>query len=67
MNLFRFDLNTYHTTSGIANIVGSVQEGFYNMPKLYGSEVRPVGPITDFKSGMREGGKVCNETLPSVI
>jgi hypothetical protein len=44
--------------AGLANIVTSVSEGIRNAPKLYGSTVRPVGPITDFESGMREGGKV---------
>ncbi|KAG8889576.1 hypothetical protein FRB99_003972, partial [Tulasnella sp. 403] len=42
---------------GCAKIVGSVYEGFHNMPKLYGSEVREVGPVRDFRSGLREGGK----------
>jgi hypothetical protein len=42
---------------GIINIVTSVHEGFYNVPKLYGSEVREQGKITDFGSGMKEAGK----------
>ena len=36
----------------------SVQEGMHNVPKLYGSEVRPQGPVTNFKSGVKEAGKV---------
>lgn len=39
-------------------IVVSVHEGFQNVPKLYGSEVREPGEVTDFKSGLREAGKV---------
>ena len=36
----------------------SVQEGMHNLPKLYGSEVRPQGPVTGVKSGFKEAGKV---------
>jgi len=39
------------------NLVSSVHEGFYNIPKLYGSEVREQGKVTDFGSGMKEAGK----------
>ncbi|EPQ50594.1 UDP-Glycosyltransferase/glycogen phosphorylase [Gloeophyllum trabeum ATCC 11539] len=42
---------------GIADILFSVQEGFSNLPKLYGSEVRAPGKVTNFKSGLKEGGK----------
>ncbi|KAG8861244.1 hypothetical protein FRB96_003194 [Tulasnella sp. 330] len=42
---------------GIIDIVGSVQEGFQNAPKLYGSTVRSPGPVTDFKSGVKEAAK----------
>jgi len=39
------------------NIVSAVHEGLYNAPKLYGSEVREQGKVTDFGSGMKEAGK----------
>ena len=42
---------------GVMNIVSAVHEGLYNAPKLYGSEVREQGKITDFGSGMKEAGK----------
>lgn len=48
---------------GILGIVGDVQEGFQNMPLLYGSKVRQRGPVTNFKSGLIEGGKVCTSAL----
>ncbi len=38
-------------------IFSSVHEGLHNVPKLYGTEVRSTGKVTDFKSGVREGGK----------
>jgi hypothetical protein len=39
------------------NIVSSVHEGFHNVPKLYGSEVREPAKVTSFGSGMKEAGK----------
>ena len=36
----------------------SVHEGFHNAPKLYGSQVREPGKVTDFGSGLKEGGIV---------
>ncbi|TFK67117.1 glycosyltransferase family 1 protein [Pluteus cervinus] len=42
---------------GIMKIVTNLHEGFYNAPKLYGSEVREPRKVTDFKSGLREAGK----------
>ncbi|TFK31981.1 glycosyltransferase family 1 protein [Crucibulum laeve] len=42
---------------GIMKIVASVHEGFQNLPTIYGSEVRKPGKVTDFKSGLTEGGK----------
>ncbi|KAF5363232.1 hypothetical protein D9758_008389 [Tetrapyrgos nigripes] len=42
---------------GLIKIVSSVHEGFYNAPKLYGSEVREAGHVKDFSSGLKEGGK----------
>ncbi|KAJ7700822.1 glycosyltransferase family 1 protein [Mycena rosella] len=42
---------------GVMDIVSSVHEGFYNTPKLYGSKVRKAGKVTDFTSGLKEGGK----------
>lgn len=53
-----------HTTTaipkGVMRIVSSIHEGFDNMPKLYGSDVRKPGKVTDLSSGIREGGKVVN-------
>jgi hypothetical protein len=53
--------------SGVMDIVQSIHEGFHNMPKLYGSEVREHGKVTNFTSGLKEGGKVselrCEPTL----
>ncbi|KAG9038416.1 hypothetical protein FRB95_001273 [Tulasnella sp. JGI-2019a] len=42
---------------GVIDIVGSVQEGFQNAPKLYGSTVRSPGAVTDFRSGVKEAAK----------
>ncbi|QRW26844.1 glycosyltransferase family 1 protein [Rhizoctonia solani] len=42
---------------GIMNIIGSVSDGFHNVPRIYGSEIRERGPITDFSSGITEGAK----------
>ncbi|KAJ7221581.1 glycosyltransferase family 1 protein [Mycena pura] len=42
---------------GVMDIVASVHEGIYNVPKLYGSNVRKTGKVTDFASGLKEGGK----------
>jgi sterol 3beta-glucosyltransferase len=42
---------------GVMDIVQSIHEGFYNMPKLYGSEVREHGKVTNFTSGIKEGSK----------
>ncbi|KAJ6630253.1 glycosyltransferase family 1 protein [Mycena sp. CBHHK59/15] len=42
---------------GVMDIVTSVHEGFYNVPKLYGSDVRKAGKVTGFASGLKEGGK----------
>lgn len=46
------------------NIVSSVHEGFQNVPKLYGSDVREPGKVTNFSSGVREAGKV-RQLVPS--
>ncbi|KAF5392333.1 hypothetical protein D9757_001426 [Collybiopsis confluens] len=50
-----------HTTTaipeGVMRIVSNVHEGFYNMPKLYGSQVRQPGKVTGFSSGVKEAGK----------
>ncbi|CAE6434488.1 unnamed protein product [Rhizoctonia solani] len=42
---------------GIMNIIGSVSDGFHNVPRIYGSEVRERGPVNDFSSGITEGAK----------
>jgi len=47
----------FNPISGIMNIVSAVHEGFHNVPKLYGSDVREPGKVTDFGSGMKEAGK----------
>ncbi|KAJ3716120.1 glycosyltransferase family 1 protein [Lentinula raphanica] len=50
-----------HTTTaipkGVMKIVSSIHEGLHNMPKLYGSDVRQPGKVTDFSSGVKEAGK----------
>jgi hypothetical protein len=43
---------------GIMHILDSFTEGLSNTPTLYGSSVRQPGQMKDFKSGMKEGGKV---------
>jgi hypothetical protein len=43
---------------GVMNIIGSVSDGFHNVPRIYGSEVRERGPVNDFSSGITEGAKV---------
>jgi sterol 3beta-glucosyltransferase len=52
------------TQTGVMDIVSSVHEGFYNAPKLYGSDVREHSKVTNFTSGMKEAGKV--STLCSI-
>ncbi|KIO22728.1 glycosyltransferase family 1 protein [Tulasnella calospora MUT 4182] len=42
---------------GMAKLVDSVQEGFYNVPTMYGTNIRKVGRIHDWKTGFVEGGK----------
>ncbi|KAL0059449.1 hypothetical protein AAF712_013793 [Marasmius tenuissimus] len=42
---------------GVVKIVSSIHTGFHNLPEMYGSEVRPVGQVTDFSSGVKEAGK----------
>lgn len=36
----------------------SLAQGWHNLPRLYGSEVRNVEPVTDFSSGLATAGKV---------
>jgi hypothetical protein len=45
------------------SIVTSIHEGFHNAPKLYGSKIREKGEVTDFKSGLKEAGKVLSVYL----
>jgi len=47
-----------YDSSGVMDIVTSVHEGFHNAPRLYGSNVCKSGKVTDFKSGVKEAGKV---------
>ncbi|KAI5118322.1 hypothetical protein M0805_006605 [Coniferiporia weirii] len=42
---------------GVVEIITSVQEGLYQLPSLYGSEVRQTKPVDGLKSGIREAGK----------
>ena len=44
--------------TGVLKIVFGIHEGFQSMPKLYGSEVRQQGKVTDFSSGVSEAAKV---------
>lgn len=57
------------TGKGVGRIVGAgfkspmdfsmnVAQGFHNVPKLYGAEVRQVDKVTDFQSGIRTAAKV---------
>jgi hypothetical protein len=48
---------------GVHNILVSLHEGFQNLPKAYGSEVRPAGKVSGFKDGVREGAKVRADLL----
>jgi sterol 3beta-glucosyltransferase len=42
----------------VIEIVGALHEGFYSLPKVYGSKVRQTGKVKDFSSGIQEGAKV---------
>ncbi|KAI1451287.1 glycosyltransferase family 1 protein [Annulohypoxylon moriforme] len=44
--------------NGIVSIPYAFTEGFRNIPRLYGEEVRDLGPIDDWKSGTAAGAKV---------
>ena len=57
------------TGKGVARIVGAgfkspldfsmnVAQGFHNVPKLYGGEVRQVDKVTDLQSGLKTAAKV---------
>ncbi|OCF44519.1 hypothetical protein I317_01591 [Kwoniella heveanensis CBS 569] len=39
------------------SVVGDIYEGFDNAPALMGSETREKGKVTNFSSGLKEGGK----------
>lgn len=58
-----------NTGKGVRRIVGAgfkspldfsmnVAQGFHNVPKLYGGEVRQVEKVTDFQSGLKTAAKV---------
>lgn len=49
------------------NIIGSVSEGFHNVPRIYGSEVRTPGHVDGIKSGFKEGAKVNHDTAQHTI
>jgi sterol 3beta-glucosyltransferase len=55
--LFSGDIQMPRGMVGVMDIVQSIHEGFYNVPKLYGSEVREHGKVTNFTSGIKEGSK----------
>ncbi|PBK83146.1 glycosyltransferase family 1 protein [Armillaria gallica] len=42
---------------GAMRIVTSIHDGFQNAPKLYGSQIREPGKVTNFSSGLKEAGK----------
>ncbi|KAG7453100.1 uncharacterized protein BT62DRAFT_46609 [Guyanagaster necrorhizus] len=42
---------------GMIKIVVNIHHGFQNAPRLYGSQVREPGKVTNFKSGLKEAGK----------
>ncbi|GLB35572.1 putative glycosyltransferase family 1 protein [Lyophyllum shimeji] len=52
-------LFTYRSVvvTGVMDIVTSIHQGLHNAPKLYGSNVRKPGKVTDFASGVKEAGK----------
>lgn len=54
----RWDHRAHERFAGVIEIVGALQEGFHNVPQLYGSKVRKEGRVKDFQSGVREGAKV---------
>ncbi|EIW85621.1 glycosyltransferase family 1 protein [Coniophora puteana RWD-64-598 SS2] len=43
--------------AGVMDIILSIHEGLHNAPKLYGSDVRKKGDVSDFSSGLKEAGK----------
>lgn len=43
---------------GILKMITSVHEGFHNVPRLYGSDVREHERVSDFSSGVKAGGRV---------
>lgn len=44
-------------------IVFGIHEGVQAMPKMYGSDIREAGKITDFSSGVTEAAKVCTSFI----
>lgn len=67
------------TGKGVGRIVGAgfkspldfsmnVAQGFHNVPKLYGGEVRQVDKVTDLQSGLKTAAKVMSTPhLKSII
>ena len=64
----RFDVGLRWTVTDIGYLnyrlavrgtIDGLHYGLRNSPKIYGGSVREHGKITDFRSGMKEGGKVC--------
>jgi sterol 3beta-glucosyltransferase len=48
-------------------MVTSVNEGFHNVPKLYGTKVRPKKRVTGIKTGFQEGAKVRSHAASSFV
>lgn len=46
------------SAGGLVAIPYAFTEGFRNIPRLYGEEVRDLGTINDWKSGVSAGAKV---------
>jgi len=43
---------------GVFYSIDSIQEGFHQSPRLWGSKARYEKPVKDWKDGLAEGGKV---------
>lgn len=66
------------TGKGVGRMIGAgfkspldfsmnVAQGFHNVPKLYGGEVRQVEKVTDFQSGLKVAAKVCSLSCRCVV
>ena len=43
--------------AGLADVIINMHDGFDAIPRRMGSEMRERGEVTDFASGVKEGGK----------